>query len=318
MIFARLNSRTTIINFVIPLKPKFYRRFVDDTYRRRRKNQPDVLFDKLNSYHPNIKFTLEINPTKFLDTHINRENNRVTYNVYPKESKLPFHWTSSVPKNYKRNIILGELHRASKISSDFDPELKRIKSKFRNSGYPPRFVDSVIRSFNSEKFEPIIPQWMFEERKALYFQIPFCPKNEKVIRAIINKLEAFTNDRVKFVYYWKTRKVRSLFPLKDKLVQQCNVIYKGVCSCGDSYIGETKRNSEVRWKEHCSGKGNSEVANHLLLNNNHIFTWEILSKAPINTNKRKILEVYYIRKFKPTLNDQLDIRFIQLFRNGIT
>ena len=58
------------MDIVLPLKPKFYRRFVDDTYRRRRKNEPDGLFSKMNSYHPNINLTIEINPSKFLDTKI--------------------------------------------------------------------------------------------------------------------------------------------------------------------------------------------------------------------------------------------------------
>ena len=31
------------------IKPKFYRRFVDDTCRRRKKNEPDELFSKMNS-----------------------------------------------------------------------------------------------------------------------------------------------------------------------------------------------------------------------------------------------------------------------------
>ena len=57
-------------DIVLPLKPKFYRRFVDDTYRRRKKNEPDGLFLKMNSYHSNINLTIEINPSKFLDTKI--------------------------------------------------------------------------------------------------------------------------------------------------------------------------------------------------------------------------------------------------------
>ena len=33
-------------------------------------NQPDKLFEKLNTYYPNIKLTIEVNPSKFLDTEI--------------------------------------------------------------------------------------------------------------------------------------------------------------------------------------------------------------------------------------------------------
>ena len=31
-------------------------------------NAPDTLLENLNSYHPNIKFTVEENPNPFLDT----------------------------------------------------------------------------------------------------------------------------------------------------------------------------------------------------------------------------------------------------------
>ena len=59
-------------DIVAPMKPHFYKRYVDDTYIRRRKNESDSLFEKLNSDHSKIKLTIEKNPTKFLDTKIIR------------------------------------------------------------------------------------------------------------------------------------------------------------------------------------------------------------------------------------------------------
>ena len=57
---------------VKPLKSIFYKRYVNDTYVKGKFNEADTLFDALNSYYPNIKFTLEPkleqNPKKFLDT----------------------------------------------------------------------------------------------------------------------------------------------------------------------------------------------------------------------------------------------------------
>ena len=38
---------------VKPLKPKFYRRYVDDVISRRLKNTRDSLFEKLNNYEKN-------------------------------------------------------------------------------------------------------------------------------------------------------------------------------------------------------------------------------------------------------------------------
>ena len=40
---------------------------------------------------------------------------------------MPNHWSSAVPKMYKRNAILGDLHRAHKISSNFELQKLRIK-----------------------------------------------------------------------------------------------------------------------------------------------------------------------------------------------
>ena len=59
---------------VVPGKPIFYKRYVDDTYVRRKKNDVDKLFEELNSYNENTKLTLEVNPTKFLDIEKVREN----------------------------------------------------------------------------------------------------------------------------------------------------------------------------------------------------------------------------------------------------
>ena len=42
---------------VKPLNPKFYRRYVDDTFVRRKKSDHDVLFERLNNFHPNIRLT---------------------------------------------------------------------------------------------------------------------------------------------------------------------------------------------------------------------------------------------------------------------
>ena len=42
---------------VKPLKPKPYKRYVDDIYSKRIKNQPDKLFEKWNNYRPNRGLT---------------------------------------------------------------------------------------------------------------------------------------------------------------------------------------------------------------------------------------------------------------------
>ena len=58
---------------VVPVKTSFYKPYVDDIYVRRKKNVNDELFKNMNSYHTNIKLTLEVNAGKFLDSEINME-----------------------------------------------------------------------------------------------------------------------------------------------------------------------------------------------------------------------------------------------------
>ena len=55
------------IDAVIPFKPIVYHRFLDDIYSRRKLGD-NILFVWLNSYHPSIKLTIEVNPGKLLDT----------------------------------------------------------------------------------------------------------------------------------------------------------------------------------------------------------------------------------------------------------
>ena len=88
---------------VAPLKPIFYKRYVHDTYVRRKKNTTDELFEKLNTYHDNIKLTIEENSTKFLDTEIVRHNSAIITKVYTWSNRFPVHWSSKIPLRYKRN-----------------------------------------------------------------------------------------------------------------------------------------------------------------------------------------------------------------------
>ena len=90
---------------VIPSKPIFYCRFFDDIYSRRKLGD-NVLFDQLNSYHPNIKLYIEVNPSKFLDTKLANINGTYKFNVYRKNTKLTSPWTSRFPKHYKQNTIM--------------------------------------------------------------------------------------------------------------------------------------------------------------------------------------------------------------------
>ena len=102
--------------------------------------KPDELFNKLNSYHQKIKFTIKITTKKFLDTKIIYEK-KIQTSVYRSDNKLPNHWNSKVPKKYKRNAINADLDRSIRIASDMEKEITIVKKKFKKAG----FTVSVIR-----------------------------------------------------------------------------------------------------------------------------------------------------------------------------
>ena len=54
---------------VVPIRPIFYKQYLDDIYNRHQKNTVDKLYDGLNNYRPKARLTVETNPLGFLDNH---------------------------------------------------------------------------------------------------------------------------------------------------------------------------------------------------------------------------------------------------------
>ena len=154
----------------------------------------------------------------------------------------------------------------------------------------------------------------------LLINLPFCPQNEQLAKTLINRLKVYTQNKYNFVIIWKTRKIRTLFPLKDKVEvsYSSDVIYRGVCSCSEDYIGETDRNAIIRWDEHEDTRKASEPAKHLKSNAGHQFDWIIMCKASNLKIKREIMELILIKLHQPTLNKNIKSFRLKLFQNRIT
>ena len=91
VIFSDIYTTKTEEGVVKPTNPIFYKRFVDDIISKKKKDQTDLLFETLNNHHPNIKYTIETMPQKFLDTKIIYEDNQIKTKVHRNERKLPVH-----------------------------------------------------------------------------------------------------------------------------------------------------------------------------------------------------------------------------------
>ena len=185
-----------------------------------------------------------------------------------------------------------------------------------------RFVNNVIHEFTTaqtdEDIEFIIPPWLFEiKKKITLVEIPYCLMNESSSKQFIKKFDQFTNDTFHVQIKWLTKKIKTLFKVKDKSLHQACKIHKGVCSCGESYIGKTIRNVEVRWDEHNNPMNKSNLLKHIKDNLDHVFNWSVLANVPKNMFQQNVLETYYIVLEKPTLNEQVEPESLNLFGNGV-
>ena len=149
-------------------------------------------------------------------------------------------------------------------------------------------------------------------------EIPFCQENERLSKHFVQKFKEFLNTDCTVIVKWETKKVRNLFNLKSCNPHPACKIYAGKCSCGVEYIGETKRNVEVRWGEHNNPRGTSEPSKHLYNFPTHSFTWSVLMSAPKNVRIRKNLEASEVALKRPELNNQVDSKKLTLFRYGVT
>ena len=158
---------------------------------KKKKDKPDDLLECLNSYHPNIVFTVEENPDHFLDTSLTYVN-KFNCKVYKKPGKLLTHWKSEIPTKWKRNCITGTLHRVKRISSDFDNDVKTFETSFLSAGYPKHFISHTVNSFLKDP-----------------------PEDDVLIP------NSFSKSATKFLSRFRTedsltKQIKGLFNLKDK------------------------------------------------------------------------------------------------------
>ena len=62
-----------------------------------------------------------------------------------------FHWKSTLSRSYEKNVIVGDFHRANKISSDLENKISIINAKYLKAGYPNGFIDSINHYLKSRK-----------------------------------------------------------------------------------------------------------------------------------------------------------------------
>ena len=84
-----------------------------------------------------------------------------------------------------------------------------------------RHVNSVIKDFKSKEHDPMIPNYLFngfESKPIVLIDILFWNENE---------IE-FTKKKYDFRIVWKTKRIRQLFPLREKTSYPSCQIYRKI------------------------------------------------------------------------------------------
>ena len=317
-----------------------WRRYVDDTFTLVKKGKKDEVIAALNSFHPNIKFTHEVEKDQqiaFLDVMLTKEENgKVQTSVYrkPTNNSIYIHWQSYAPKQWKVGTLSGIIRRAYEICSTdtaLKMELSHIKKVFIEiNGYPPHLVTSLLKKANEKsKGESNNPEENPEdtnedptESKLLMIKVPYAGKTgENIVDSLKNSLKRNLPTNIKCRIVQTGTKLSTRFNIKDAIDKKhlSNFIYRRKCKnkkCKGSYVGETARRRTVRTEEHGGKDKNSWIFKHSSTTKHPRAKdqdFEILATNYGDRRKRKLAEAMFIRDLKPTLNKQKESFKLALF-----
>ncbi|CAN7978080.1 unnamed protein product [Ixodes persulcatus] len=160
-----------------PLRPLFYRRYIDDIFLIWEHTEDQLLefIRDFNSAHPDIKFThtysqAEVN---FLDVTVLVVGKSLKTKLYrkPTDSLKYLHYNSCHPRHCKTSIPYGQAHRFRRICSDegdFNTNAAHLRSALIEQNYTPPVVDSAIeraRALDRDKLLTGTPPDRRENRK---------------------------------------------------------------------------------------------------------------------------------------------------------
>ena len=263
-IFMAYFEKKWINDCSLTCKPTFYRRYVDDIFVLfNDKDHLEQFKEYLNSRHPNIRFTHEVelkDTLSFLDINVIRNGNIFETSVYRKKTFTGVYtnFSSSIPTQYKRGLIMTLLFRFFSICSNWQLchiEILKLKGILLFNDYPQKMVDKCISLFLDKTLDRDKPPVAEESDKTvLKLTLPYLGKKSNELKTTIKKVIMENIPLCKFnIIFSSKRRIKNFFLFKDKVPVdlQSHLIYKIQCDkCNLIYYGLTERHSKVRFFDH--------------------------------------------------------------------
>lgn len=299
----------------------FWCRYVDDIFLIYRQGY-DIM-NVVNGIHPNIQFTLEESTDgslPFLDTMVKwcSESRTFSFTLFIKpvhsNSCLPF--SSHVPVNRKRSLLIGENWRATRNSSSSSlvaTSKSMLRRRFIANGYPQRLVKTFFDGSPQAQRED-------KENPTSFIRLPFVDEaSKRHIMKLVRDCDLL--DKVRVIFQtekplcrrWRRKREK---PVCEASCWSCqiavktgkcywkHVVYQITCDiCSKLYIGQTERTMRSRLREHVQSE-ESAVYQHSTIAHqtfpSETIHWKIL-EVERNNSLRKSLESLYIKSYQSSL-----------------
>ena len=294
-----------------------YFRYVDDTFVVcESMHACNNLLEQLNTWHPNIKFTIEHElegSLSFLDVLMTRTTDgTLMRRVFHKKTWTGqyLHFNSYCPLRRKIVLVKTLYTRTERICSPevLDSELDKVRKVLNKNGYPDYFIERHKPTHTVSRTDHITVN-----KKKVFINLQY--KGEEIMKRIKNRLRsalAFVFYSAELVLVERTRTL-PVPSAKDKLGMKSAsmLIYQWTCVCNQEYLGRTIRRLGTRMVEHVpvwcqkgkQGNAVSSITKHILdtqHRDNPLERFKILIKAR-RPMLLPFLEAIAIKQLKPSL-----------------
>jgi predicted GIY-YIG superfamily endonuclease len=268
-------------NFKIKLQ--LFSKYVDDcicVYNCKKIDEQKLL-DQLNSKSQHIQFTIEKeehNSLPFLDIHIHRHTDKLTFTVYrkPTDKGILLNFKSNHSFGTKATVVRAGIYRAYEYcenGKDRKAEIRKVYQILYKNDYPHHFIAKVhekvkncfqrklanLRSTQNSATSNVSDgahasganaNTAAKEKPGFkcVLNIPYVRGISESIHRIAKKC---CGDKLQVVYSCKNTLRKMLMHVKPKQKPPLkNCVYKIACECKAEYIGQTTRALKTRVREH--------------------------------------------------------------------
>ncbi|BHF60704.1 hypothetical protein SprV_0100367000 [Sparganum proliferum] len=278
-------------------KPKFWMRYVDDTFVILHRYAKDNFKRELDSVFPQIQFTMEEETNgvlSFLDVQVSRqEDGTLQTGVFRKatDTEKILHYNSNHPLSHKRSCVRTLFHRIHTHCSTEAEKLRERKTLwhlFLANGYPRSFVNKCLyRRHTKTDGEK-------KQRPEIFRVLPYVRNVSEATERMLRPLSVGVGHRPEATIR------RLIMQPKDRLppADTSGVIYRVKClDCPANYCGMTDKRLITRMHEHTSAVRRKDVRSHVAmhcLENNHTFDFDgaqVLGRAESKL-AREVIEAW--------------------------